>query len=723
MVRETIVALNQLLTNARQAYYVAGEPIMSDAEFDTKEAELRGLITAHPDYAPLATVLNTVGSDLETSENGENDSDLETSENGSRVQHIQPMLSIENNYSKEDVVEWCRQFPDGTTFCIEPKRDGISCELRYRDGKLVQAVTRGTGTEGEDMTAQVLALNTIPKSLPTEPAHDLEIAYKFKFPRTFNVRGELAMRDSELKRLNAEAEKVGGKLYTSTRNLTAGTMKKKDLSVVASREVVYLPWDVYAEDETDMSDMRALRLYELNAKYGFEEHQGIVVNELDKIIPTIDQILEHNSKSDIRADGVVIKIDSVKLSREVGNGSKFANYQTCFKPQSESGTTYLRDVVWQVGRSGKVTPVAICDPVVLAGACVERAILNNLTWIENLGLTIGSKVEMLRSGDVIPQIIRVIDTTGTPIVPPTNCPECGSELKLEAPAGISTLSCENGECPGRASAQLAFIGKREVLEIDGLAEEMAGHLVREGYARNIGELVQFQMDALRALNKVGEEKFIIAMNQSGFTSLVVKMVRSMETAKAAPWDRWITALGIPLISQSLGKVLATSLKLDVDSMKELPAKLEYAAQQDIEGIGKVRADILLRWAKDPVNQQICQALYDCGVRPASVIRKVDAAVGEPLKGVAFVITGEFAETRESIEAKLTSLGAVSKSGVSKKVTHLIVGEAPGGSKLKKYQELKDNGCPIQKVGQEWLEKVLAEAGMPLKGAQVFVEEA
>lgn len=697
-VKDQIVAINQKLAEAREAYYVKAEPIMSDAEYDTLEAELRALVDTHPEFISEASVLKTVGSDL----NG----------NG-RVKHTRPMLSIENYYTKDEVATWCRQFPVGTVFCVEPKRDGISCEAQYSE-RLIQALTRGTGTEGEDMTAQFRALKDVPQFIVDSALLDLNTRIA--------IRGELAMRDSELERINAEAIKTGSKTYSSTRNLTAGTMKQQDLGIVENRQILFLPWDVYASNDALLPDSRAARLKMLE-KAGFPKFEGVLVSNPDEIVTAIDKILELNAKSDIRADGVVIKVDSVKLCKEMGVASKFTNYQICFKPQSESGTTYLREVIWQTGRSGKVTPVAVCDPVVLAGAKVERAILNHLSWIEGLGLTIGAKVEMLRSGDVIPQVIKALDTTGSPIVPPTNCSECGSLLVMDTSTGIKTLSCENVNCIARVAGHFEFVGSREILEIDGLASQMANHLVNQEYARNLGELFEFQVEALANLNRVGEDKFISAMNKAGFTAHIVKMVRSMETAKVAPWDKWIAALGIPMIGRTIGKVLATQTQLQSDDMASLPDKITAVVNQGVEGLGPVKSRILLDWASDPMNREICQTLATSGVKPTSVVRKVDAAVGEPLKGVAFIMTGEFPENREMLEQRLVSLGAVLKSSVSKNITHLVVGEAPGQSKLTKYNELVAKGCKIEKVGKEWVAKVLAEAGMPMKDSGIVVEEA
>jgi DNA ligase (NAD+) len=605
---------------------------------------------------------------------------------------------------------------------FEAKQDGVSAELCYVNGRLTQAVTRGTGSEGEDMTAQVRALRNVPQVLAQAPLLDMA--------KEIRVRGELVMRDGELDRINAEATAKGAKTYASTRNLTAGTLKQKDLSVVSSRDLILIPWDMYSPTEDSNLPDSAYDRMRLLETVGFPKYLGVRVEKESEVVPAIDDILALNSKSDVRADGVVIKVDSHKLRKELGVESKFTNWMTCFKPQSASGTTYLRDIVWQIGRQGALTPVGICDPVVLAGANVTRATLNNETYIATMGLMIDCKVKMLRSGDVIPQIIELVDGTGTPIVLPTHCPECNTPITVwtEPKSKITTRFCENAECPGRICGLFSYIGGRDILEIDGLADDMASKIVKGGFARNLGELFEFQTEALADLkllqDKLGEEpgeaKFLALMAKRGFSVTVLKMFRSMETAKTAPWNKWVSALGITFIGRTLGKVLAKEMKLDTDDMQNLCFALEASTKRNIDGLGDVKTDILKNWSLDPVNRGICEALYRSGVRPTPMAAKADGA--QPLAGVSFVITGEFDEHRDTLIKKLESLGGVEKSSVSKNVTHLIIGSVPGKSKLVKYDDLTAKGVKIMKCDAAWLSKTLEAAGMSMKGTSFAVEE-
>jgi DNA ligase (NAD+) len=704
--------LNSQLLSACNAYYVLSAPIMTDAEYDTLEAQLRGLIKSNPHLAHLASVLKTVGNDAPIKEG--------------RVKHLRPMLSIENQYTKDDVVAFFVGLQPRGACLFEAKQDGISAELCFKNGVLVQAVTRGTGSEGEDMTTQVKALRSIPQLLVKAPLLDMASEIR--------IRGELVMRDGELNRINAEAIAKGLKTYASTRNLTAGTMKQKDLSVVSSREIILMPWDMYSPTEDSNLPDSAYDRMKLLETVGFPQYKGSKVSKVEEVIPGIDAILELNAKSDIRADGVVIKVDSHKLRKELGVASKFTNWMTCFKPQSASGTTYLRSVEWQIGRQGALTPVAECDPVMLAGAIITRASLNNETWIKTLGLTIGCKLEMLRSGDVIPQIIRVIDDTGEEITPPTHCPECGTPITVwtDPKSNVTSRFCENGVCPGRVRDLFSYIGSREILEIDGLADDMATKIIKANFARNIGELFEFQVDMMSDLTKLqgklgeeqGEAKFLALMAKQGFSITILKMLRSMEKSKTAPWNKWVSALGIPMVGRTLGKLLAKEMKLGTDDMSTLCSKLYEASKRNIEGMGDVKSDILKNWALDSVNRDICTALYKAGVRPTSTVAAVANGVGQPLAGVAFCITGEFDfSDRTNLEKTLESLGATLKSGVSKNLTHLIVGDSGAGkSKLTKYDELIAKGCKIEKVGRDWVLHMLELAGVVVEPTGFDVEE-
>lgn len=378
--QEQISILNALITRARKAYYQDNSPIMTDREFDLKEKELKDLVAANPQFAALAPELKKVGSDLS---------------DGGRVKHARAMRSIENHYTENDYAGWFEaQAMDGNgTMVSEPKFDGISCSIIYEKGRLVRALTRGDGDSGELITEQVKATGNIPVFLVSDKLVNIE------------VRGELVMKNSTLKLINDKLTAAGKKTYANTRNLTAGTMKQQDLTNIPERDIQIRPWDVMG---AGLPDSRLERL-NMIAKAGFPAPLGVVVKTRAELLKALHAQLEKNKTSDVNADGVVLKIDSVKASETLGVSSNYANYQICFKPQSAKGETHLREVVWQVGRSGKLTPVGIVDPITLAGAVITRVNLNNISYIRDMKLRINSRVSICRSGDVIPVIERVLD--------------------------------------------------------------------------------------------------------------------------------------------------------------------------------------------------------------------------------------------------------------------------------------------------------------------------
>lgn len=383
--REEVVSLNARLTEASEAYYKKNQPILTDAEFDTLERRLKTLVADSPLLAGLAPFLTAVGNDITAS---------------GRVSHARPMLSIENKYEEQDLIDWYAGLPGAPAVCLEPKFDGISVSLLYKNRHLVRALTRGDGKSGEDITAQVHAVVSIPKILTADLPSELE------------VRGELVMRNSTLERLNKKAEEKGGKIYSSTRNLTGGTMKLKDTSLIPDRDIQIMPWDVLGDDNA-LPDSGFERLA-LLTKSGFPEplgglaYDGVSVGMLLHRKLMERQTVLRDVMS-LETDGVVIKVDSHSLRAKLGVGSKYTNYQVCFKPQSARGETYLREVIWQVGRSGKLTPVGVVDPINLAGATITHVTLNNITWIRTIGLKLNSRISLIRSGDVIPLVEKVLD--------------------------------------------------------------------------------------------------------------------------------------------------------------------------------------------------------------------------------------------------------------------------------------------------------------------------
>jgi DNA ligase (NAD+) len=654
-IKNIISQTNQELLTAQTAYY-AGNPIMTDTEYDALEGKLTALVTANPQYANAASVLIQVG----------------VEENSSlRIPHTKPMLSIQNYYTPEAFADAAKNY--GNWLLIEPKFDGCSCELTYIEGVLTRAVSRGDGNSGEDQTAQVKACTQIPQKIKTN-IHDLRI------------RGEIVMRNSELARINS----LGGKIHANTRNLTAGTLKQQDLSIVRSRELILMPWDMYSPDHDDLLSDSAYDRMKLAFSFGFPHPEGMKVTS-KQILSELDRHLKINENSDITADGVVIKADSHKVRNSLGVATKFTRYQNCFKPQNLSAQTTVLGIEYGLGRTGKVTPVALLSPVSLGGAMISRASVCNETYMEALKLEIGATVEVLRSGDVIPYIVKVTKKGTQKIVFPTNCPSCNSVLSFDPTSKIVQRICLNSNCSGKAAEQFSYIANRETLEIDNLGDSMAAELVSKKIV-NIAELFEF-----------GNKIVAAPKTLNGFRSNVnaMKMVKSLENAKTATWERWIASLNIPFIGHSLGKDIAAALNLSSDDMQNLPKFLKILPSMNLEKLGTVKTAAIIEWVKNKENVELCKRLYLAGVRPTPVPAPKKVA-GAALSGLVICMTGEMVNfgTRKEVGVKLEALGAQIVDDVKKECNLLIVGEAPG-SKLEKAQ--KKN---VKIVHLDWLEKVL-----------------
>lgn len=666
-----IIELNGQVIAHRDAYY-NGNPTISDGEYDKIELELKTLVATHPEFAHHATAFKKVGS---------------TIANGGRISLPRPARSIENYFDRSSYVAATSTY--GDAILEEFKRDGISAILIYEDCVLVQALTRGDGEAGEDMTAQVKACRAIPQKLkPFSPITDMV--------RRIVVCGELVMRNSELARINT----LGGRQYSNTRNLVAGTMKQKDLSIVASREILLMPWDLYSPDQDEVLPDSAHQRMRMAEAMGFPAYEGVLITGTffnQKVVETLDVLLTKLKDNDITCDGVVAKADSHKVRARLGIEKDYTNYQHCFKPQNLKAVTKLVGVEYGLGRTGKVTPVALLAPVNLGGAMVGRASLSNETWMKELpgpALSIGSEVEIVRSGDVIPYVLRVVSVGTTPIVFPTKCPSCGTQLQTDPDSDKVIHYCENSECYGKAAELFTHVGARETLEIDNLGDVAAAELVSFGVT-NIATLFEFG----NRFATTSPEQFKAAGFRSGANT--VKLVKSLPAAKKATWERWFASLSIPMIGHTLGETLAKELNLTSDNMENLCAVLLNVRAGDIAGLGPAKLAAIHSWASNPHNYRLCQRLHAAGVRPTPITAPVKI-VGK-LTGKVICITGELVGvgSRPQVEAQLVALGAEVVDDVKKTCNLLIVGEKPG-SKVAKAQKKG-----VEMVGIDWVKEVLA----------------
>jgi DNA ligase (NAD+) len=705
--KELIVAVNDELLKARHAYYVLSQPIMTDAVYDGKEKDLKEMVRQMPQFTSLATALATVGDD--------------TVEASGRIRHSSPMLSLENQYTFDDLKSWCGGFPEDTMYVVEPKIDGASLSLVYKKRKLVRGVTRGDGTAGENVLDQMIASGAIAEELPEE-----------FYPETpVEVRGEVYMTTGQFDKINATADKP----YASPRNLAAGTMKLQDLEEVKKRGLRFWPWQVEGIPAEYLAKRNLqpqfahhqIQYYALTINKNFSPNFSVFTSAealckaLDTHLRAYRDTVMHVGRG-ILTDGYVIKVASTELRKKAGVGSKCPNWAVAFKYPSALVGTKLLGVNWFVGRTGGLTPVASVTPTNVSGAVVSNVNLNNLSWIKEKGIKIGDEVSIKRGGEVIPVLDSVISTSPTSITieAPDVCPSCGEGVRetQDAKSGVLSHWCVNPACNGRLAAYLGYVAGRDVLEIDELGPETITKLIEEGYVASLADLFTFAANVLTGVESKGEGAVANKLNKLGIPgSSTIKMARSLEKVKTRDWDRWLAALGIPGIARTLSKMLSTHFRLGEKDMDILPSILSKGDYSLIEGIGDKKEAELRRYL--PTIEQICKDLYEAGVRPKSLlVDTMDPSKIMPLAGYVMCITGEFLPTeRETISKMLTSLGATMKTGVSKKLTHLLVGEGAGQSKLSKANELN-----IPKLGKEWLTKTLEANGLALKNDSKFEAE-
>lgn len=718
-----IRALNAQLMGARYAYYVESKPVMSDQEFDALEKELKDLVAENPKLAFVATVLTRVGSDLVGSIGV--------------IKHRTPMLSLENAYSIEEVDKWCADHPEDTTYVLEPKVDGGSLSVRYADRRLWVAVTRGDGTEGEDVTAAAMTISDIPKTLPPTLPPDLEI------------RGEVFMTTGQFAKVNEAQAAAGKPLYANPRNLANGSMKLKDAKEVAARGLSFFPWQIIGLEPVkgtvspDMDDPRVPMEEKLAdaGKTGLEHSQAL--EYVHRLTCTRQpQCWNVYGKAGLRdaieknrilrdtlwteglgmiTDGVVIKVQQQAYRDLLGAATKAPRWAIAYKFPAERAVTTLRDVTWQVGRTGKLTPVGELEPVLVSGSTVARVNLNNLTFIQTkLGAPcLGDKVVIYKGGEVIPQMEGVHERVpgGTQVEAPTACPSCGQPVLVEQGAdvkkegviiepGVVSHTCTNVACKGRMISHMIYIGKREVMDIEGLGDVIAEQFVNMDIAPSLGYLWQWGAEAEHMMTE-DQDGFETNVSEAGFpVGQIRTLVTSLIKSRVSPWDKWLQALGIPGIAREGAKALASYLALQPDDLVTLQDKLMALMPGVVEGLGPEKIKAIQAWSADPVVAQDLSLLYSAGVRPASTV--ITGGGDMPLGGYVICITGEFGEDRERIQQKLEKLGAVCKSGVSKKVNLLLVGEGAGKNKSAKAAELN-----IRTEGREWLVQALKSGGLAL----------
>lgn len=647
-----IEQLRRELHEHNHRYYVENQPTISDMEFDALMHELQRLETAHPEMADPNSPTQRVGSDL----GGE----------FRQVAHRYPMLSLSNTYNKQEVAEWydsVKRGLGGEDFEVscEMKYDGLSISLTYENGQLVRAVTRGDGVRGDDVTANVRTIRSIPLVLTGD-----------EYPSEFEIRGEILMPWKVFERLNAEREKAEEPLFANPRNAASGTLKSQNSALVASRQLdAYL---YYLLGEQLPSDGHYENLQKAR-KWGFKVSEGMrKVKSLEEIYNFIDYWDIERKNLPVATDGIVLKVNSQHQQRNLGFTAKSPRWAIAYKFKAERERTRLLEVSFQVGRTGAVTPVANMEPVQLAGTVVKRATLNNEDFIRSFDLHLGDYVFVEKGGEIIPKIVGVDtdnrDPDAIPVTFAENCPECGTPLVRYEGEAIHYCPNDTG-CPPQIRGRIEHFISRKAMNIESLGPETIDDYYRHGLVKNVADL--YDIDVQQINGDGSREKS------------ARKIVDGIEASKQVPFERVVFALGIRLVGETTAKLLARHFQ-NIDKL--MAATLDELTH--IDGIGEVVAKSVITYFHTQNNVEIVERLRKYGLQMSLSQEQLDSHT-ELLKGMTIVISGVFQKhSRDEYKAMIEQNGGKNTGSISAKTSFILAGENMGPSKLKKAEKLGVN---------------------------------
>ena len=657
--KQRILQLRSELHEHNHNYYVLNRPVISDQEFDFLMHELQDLESRHPELYDANSPTQRVGSDLSTEFR--------------QVEHRYPMLSLANTYNEQDVADWYESVRKGLAgedfeVCCEMKYDGLSISLIYVDGKLTQAVTRGDGVHGDDVTANVRTIRSIPLVLSGDASQQQDLFAVPPYPREFEIRGEILMPWKVIERLNAEREAAEEPLFANPRNAASGTLKSLDSRLVASRQLdAYL---YYLLGEQLPADGHYENL-EVARSWGFKISEGMKkVRTLEEIYAFIRYWDTERKRLPVATDGIVLKVNSLRQQRSLGFTAKSPRWAIAYKFKAERACTRLNEVTYQVGRTGQVTPVANMDPVQLAGTTVKRATLNNEDFIRSFDLHIGDYVYVEKGGEIIPKIVGV-DIDKRPINAQSvqfiqRCPECGAPLVRYE--GEAAWYCPNDTgCPPQIKGRIEHFVARKAMNIIGLGPELIEDYYRRRLIHNVADL--YTIDVQQINGDGSRDKS--AQN----------IVRAIEKSKEVPFERVVFALGIRFVGETSAKLLARHFKT-IDALMQ--AGLEEL--QEIEGIGEVMAKSIISYFHNEANLDIIRRLREYGLQMQ--LSTLDAPLSNKLEGMSIVISGVFAHhSRDEYKAMIEQHGGKNVGSISSKTTFILAGENMGPSKLQKAEKL------------------------------------
>jgi DNA ligase (NAD+) len=652
--KQEIEALRDKLRHHEYLYHVLDQPEISDAAYDRLMNRLKEFEAAHPGLitpdSPTVRVGATPREGFQT------------------VQHARPMLSLDNAFSYEALADFDRRVRQGSgrekiEYIAEHKFDGLSISLQYANGGLARGVTRGDGRTGEDVTPNVKTIRSIPLRV------DLAALKKLKLPASFEVRGEVLMTRKAFEAMNRQQEESGGKIFVNPRNAAAGSVRVLDPSITARRRLEFFAYYLLVDGEVPFpkhsDSLEALKQLRFRASEDWRLCDGI-----EQVYKYCDAWEPKREELPYEIDGVVIKVNSLGIQRELGYTAKAPRWAIAYKYPARQETTVVNDIRVQVGRTGTLTPVAILEPVQVGGVTVSRSTLHNMDEIDRLGLQIGDTVLIERAGEVIPHVLKVTKEGANrrPFRMPKNCPECGSAIHRAE--GEVAYRCVNAACPAKRKESLLHFASRHAMDINGLGDKIVDQLVDKGMVKDIADLYTLKFDDVANLDRMGEKS---AQN----------LLAQIAASKKHTLARVIYALGIRMVGERTGQLLAEQFS----SLDEL-AEAKEDQLFEVTEVGPKVAAAIAEFFSEPANQKIIKKLDKAGVRPTAEKRVFKS---QKFAGKSFVFTGALANrSREEAAQQVMQHGAKISSSVSKKTDYVVVGADPGS----KYDKAKELGVPV-----------------------------
>jgi len=647
-----IDALREQIRHHEYRYFVLDDPEISDLDFDQLVEQLKKFERDNPDLITPDSPTQRVGG--------------KPREGVVKVPHSSPMLSLDNTYTEEELRAWEHRVHElsgrkDVDYVGELKLDGMSLALVYEDGKLARGVTRGDGTVGEDVTLNIRTVRSIPLAIPKEKLK------KAGIPADFEVRGELLMPISSFKKMNEEREAKGLAVFANPRNATAGTVRQLDASVTAQRRLDFFPYILLQSGRTYLD--RHWEALEALDQAGFKVNLNrTLARNMEEVWRFIRGWEEKRETLPYEIDGVVVKVDRTGLQRELGFTGKAPRWAIAYKYAARAGITRIEGIRVQVGRTGKLTPVAELAPVAIGGTTVRNATLHNMDEIERLGVKIGDWVQVERGGDVIPKVVKVVEDKEHPrghetFHMPEKCPVCGT--KVVKTEGEVDYRCVNANCPAKLRETILHYASRGVMNIDGMGDALVTQLTDRGLVKNVADIYKLTKADLLSLERMGEKSAQNVLNE-------------IEASKKLPLERVIFGLGIPFVGERTAQFLA-------EHFGSLDA-LMNASQEDLEEVNEVGpriAESIRKFFEEPRNRDLVNRLRDAGLTLSGKKRER----GTKLAGKTFVLTGTLLKyTRDEAKKLIEDAGGRVSGSVSKKTDYIVAG-SDAGSKLDKAKEL------------------------------------